>query len=83
MKRVLMGIVWFIVLYLGVLIIGGAIVGALAGAGQPNPQQAAQAGRLAGNDFGQTYGALILIGSLLVAIAGSVTGILPGTKKKK
>jgi hypothetical protein len=47
------------VLFIGTLTVGGAIVGAKAGAA--NPQRAQQAGFEAGQKFGNQYGLLIFL----------------------
>ncbi len=81
MKRILLGCVWFVVIYLVVSAIGGGIVGAMAGSGTGGFEEGYGAGSQAGQEFGEKWGTLILVGSLLIAIAGTATGILPGTKK--
>jgi hypothetical protein len=93
MKRVAFGIVWFFVLWLGAGMVGGGIAGVLAQAHTSPPTAAAKTfsegysrgydvGRIAGREFGHRYGALILGGALVVSIAGTVTGFLPGTRRK-
>jgi hypothetical protein len=82
MKRIAMGFVWFVVLYFGILGIGGTLLGALAGSGGKNFDQGFQAGRAIDEGFGKKYGTLILIVAISGAILGTVTGSLPGTKRK-
>jgi hypothetical protein len=91
-KKVAFGIIWFVVLWIGASAICGGIVGGLASQSPPAVQgaktfsegaaQGYQAGHAAGEEFGRRYGSLILIGALVVAVVGSATGILPGTKNK-
>jgi len=76
-----MAIVWFLVFYIGMSMVAGAIIGGMAGAA--HPQNSAQAGYEAGYDFGQKYGGWMLLASLIISIAGTATGKLPGTHKKQ
>jgi hypothetical protein len=94
MRRVLFGIVWFFIFLFGSLMLGGAVVGAMAGhqaaTASTNPPTTIsggynagyQAGHAAGQEFGRKYGTLFLLGSLLLAIGGSGFGILPGTQPR-
>jgi hypothetical protein len=82
MRRIMMGFVWFVVLYFGILGASGAIVGSAAGSGAKTFNQGYQAGHAAGQEFGQKYGALILLIALGGAVVGTLTGALPGTKRK-
>ena len=79
MKRFLVGMGWFVVIYFGLCTIAGFIVGAIAGAA--NPQNGAQAGYEAGYTFGVKYGWLLFLVSLVTAIGGTVTEKLPFTQK--
>ncbi|MET0332910.1 MAG: hypothetical protein ABW190_01460 [Rhizobacter sp.] len=88
MKRIFFGIVWFLVLGFGGLVLGGAVVGAMAGS-QVNATNMSdgytkgqQAGEVAGAEFGRKYAGVILIGALVISVVGTATGVLPGTKKK-
>ena len=88
MKRIFFGIVWFVIISLGCLIGGGAIAGAIAGsevtAGsvQEGYAKGQQVGQVAGAEFGRKYSGLIFLGALVASIAGTATGVLPGTKRK-
>ncbi|MBF8264799.1 MAG: hypothetical protein HW384_663 [Dehalococcoidia bacterium] len=73
MKRVILGIGWFGIFNFTLSFIGGGIAGFMAGS--------TASGAQAGLKFGQQYGPIIFIVSALVAIIGTVTGILPYTKK--
>ena len=95
MRRFFFGFLWFLVFNFGGLAIGGAIVGASAGqhAAETNvnrPKNFSQgyavgydAGQVAGEEFGHKYWGIFLLGSLILAVGGSVLGILPGTKRKE
>jgi general stress protein YciG len=80
MKRVLLGIVWFVVFYLGSCAAIGFVAGGIAGA--TDPAHAAEAGREAGQHIVKPLVPYLFGGSVLLAILGTVYGVLPGTKKK-
>ena len=92
MRKVLFGIVWFLVFWLGSLIVAGAIVGGLAGhqASVAHPastvsqgyDQGYAAGHAAGRALSKKYGSLFWIGSLIFAVGGSALGVLPGTQRR-
>ena len=91
MKRVLMGVVWFvvffIVLYIIFSIILGVVIAHTTGVTHPeNFQQSMEAGRA----FAQTHASalavwrlVILMVSIVLAVAGTLKGVLPGTRKQK
>ncbi len=84
MKRVLMGIVWFFVIWIAGSFLIGAIIGGIAGAhvsGTPSYSSGAEAGRTASTLFFQKYGTLVFLGTVAAAVAGTVTGFLPGTRR--
>lgn len=88
MKRILIGVVWFLVFGFGGLVIGGAIAGAIAGS-QVEASSISEAstkgetaGRAAGAEFGKKYAGVMWLGALVLVIAGSAAGVLPGTGKK-
>ena len=60
--------------------VGGAVLGAVAGAGVADPQMAAELGRSAGANFGEQYGVALLLGAATVSVVGTITGWLPGTE---
>ncbi len=78
-----MGLLWCLVLYFGIVGIGGALIGAMAGSGGNNTQQGYQTGYASGEAFNKKYGTLILIVAAGGAVIGTVTGRLPGTRSKK
>ena len=82
MRRIIFGIIWFFLIFFTISGLGGAIVGGIAGSKTRDPQQVYLAAQGAGYEFGKNFGGLILLTSLITAVAGSATGILPGTKKK-
>lgn len=88
MKRIVFGVLWFLFLSFAGVVVGSAIAGAVAGskvtAGSTSEGYAKgqHAGQAAGAEFGQKYTGVILLGALVVSVAGTITGILPGTRKK-
>lgn len=91
MKRVIFGVIWFIVFFIVLYIVYSIIVGVVVshGMGSAAPRDLQQ-GMEAGRAFAQAHaGTLamwrlaILIVSIILAVAGAVTGFLPGTRKKK
>jgi hypothetical protein len=78
--RYLFGFMWFVGIYFVGCVILGGIAGGIAGAN--NPQNAGEAGAIAGREIVTNYRHFVIIGAALVAAAGTFTGILPGTKAK-
>ncbi|MCM8533863.1 MAG: hypothetical protein NE330_22055 [Lentisphaeraceae bacterium] len=72
----------FILLSFGILILGSAIAGGIAGAN--DPENAREVGRIAGEDFGAAYRTIIGLGSLLISAVSSLYlsfgGIIPWCK---
>jgi hypothetical protein len=91
MKRIVMGFVWFIVLYFGIAAFGGGIAGAIQGAKAGSGEQSFnqgfnqgyQVGHTAGQEFRTKYASLILLIAFGGAVVGTFTGRLPGTKPKE
>ncbi len=83
--RKFLGIVgWFFILFFGINIIGGAIVGGMAGADFGGDMEGAQrAGAEAGEAFALQYMEWILYGSAAIAVLGSIFGILPFTRHRR
>jgi hypothetical protein len=85
MKRVLVGVVWFVVLS----ILGLAGTGAVAGAKAYHKAHAAglsdglRQGAAAGSEVGRKYGTVLLLGALVLSIVGAATGSLPGVSDAK
>ena len=85
-KRFLMGVVWFFVLWIGARIILGALIGAVAGAhaaGTPSYSNGYNAGQAAALHFFQQYGLLVILGALAAAVAGTLFEFLPGTRRPR
>lgn len=88
-KRVLIGLVWLLVIWLAARVVCGAVVGGIASSQiahhavghDQNFNQGYAVGQEASLAFFQQYGLLVLLGSLLAAVVGTVAGFLPGTKR--
>jgi len=71
------------------LIIGSGIAGGIAGSKTQATSategyvQGKELGTVAGAEFGRKYGNAIFIGALVLSVAGTATGYLPGTKSRK
>jgi hypothetical protein len=95
MRRFFFGFVWLLVFFFGEIILAGAIIGIPAAnharetaATQPKTLSegyalGASAGHAAGYEFGKKYGTFVLWIPLILAVGGSVLGVLPGTKPKR
>jgi hypothetical protein len=83
LRRILFGVFWFVVLYMGACILTGAVVGAMAGAGMRDPESARAAGEIAGAKAARALAMYFLTGTALLAFVGTWTGFLPGTRKRK
>ncbi len=80
-KTIILGIVWSVVLYFVACFLVGAVAGASAGA--TDPENASMAGAQAGTAAVSAYRLMIFLGAVAVAIIGSWSGVLPGTKRNK
>ncbi len=80
MRNIFIGLGWFVIIYFAASFMIGMVIGATAGSATTTPAAGAEAGRLASIDFFHKYGVFIFLGSVLVAIGGTVTGWLPFTK---
>lgn len=81
MNKVLFGIVWCVVLYFGICGIVGGVAGAKAGRNARGSAMASQLGGIAGGKAVRENHIVIVAGAIALAIAGSATGILPGTRQ--
>ena len=83
MKRFIMGAGWCMVLWMGSMILGGFVVGAIAGATAGDPTTTVQAGHNAGAAFGAKYGNLALLGSIVVSAIGTILGGYRGRRARR
>jgi hypothetical protein len=81
LRKVILGLVWFVIAYFALCMLVGMFAGAVAGV--RDPEHAHDAGKLAGRQAVQLCIPYILGGSILFAVVGTMTGFLPGTKSKK
>jgi len=79
-----MGLIWSVIIVFGVCILCGVALGLVAGLqGIPDgghPELGRQASNLATTEFTDKYVGYIMFGALLLSVAGTVYGVLPGTK---
>ena len=79
LKRILFGMLWFVVLYMGACMITGAVAGAIAGS--RDPANASAAGYQAGQQVVLSLRGYFLLGALALSVIGTSLGVLPGTRK--
>jgi len=90
LRRLVFGLFWFGVFWVALIVIGGGIAGAMAGAKSAPPggnfeqgyESGQRAGSAAGIQFRQRHGTWVCAGAAVLAAAGSVTGVLPGTRRR-
>ncbi|CAN5386543.1 hypothetical protein BH11PLA2_BH11PLA2_08250 [soil metagenome] len=80
-RRVLFGLFYSVIFYFGSCVLTGAIAGAIAGG--KDPKNASAAGAKAGREAVEAIGPFLLIGSVLLSVAGTWAGLLPGTRRAK
>ena len=83
MRRIVLGVGWFFILWFGAHVIGGGIAGAIAGTSAANESEGYQLGQAAGQTFSQTYGGAIVLVAIGVSAMGTFMGWLPGTKSDR
>lgn len=76
-KKVILGLMWFLLIFIVSYVGSGVILLLLILAPETNQIKYETA-----QMFRNTYMIFFIIGSLIFAILGTITGILPGTKKK-
>jgi len=76
-KKIIFGLMWFLIIFIVSYVGTGVIFLLLILAPETN-----QVKYEAARTFKDAYMIFFLAGSLFLAILGTVTGILPGTKKK-
>lgn len=84
MRCLFFGFIWFILFSILLIFVAGAFAGNSV-AEPTHPQTAAEilaTSQAAGEDFGAKYGGLLILGALVLSVAGTALGILPGTKRK-
>ena len=78
-KKVVLGLVWWIVLYFCACIVAGAIAGGIAGS--QDPENGGQAVHGRANTVVLKYGVYFMAGSGAIALVGAGFGLLPGTRR--
>lgn len=90
LRRLGFGCFWFAVFWVGLSVICGGVAGSIAGSKGPAPgagfkqgySQGYEAGLVAGAEFRERYGHYVIIGAALLAAAGTLAGVLPGTRRQ-
>lgn len=83
MKRLLIGTLWCVLLWLGVNVALGAYAGATAGAQAQGLELGYAFSRLAGEALQDRDALLLSAAVVLSAVLGTLTGVLPGTKRRR
>jgi hypothetical protein len=84
MRRVFFGVCWFLFFWLGVGAIFAGVMSAIAArqAGATTFSEGYALGKEVGEDLGRRSGPYFLFGGLLISLVGTVTGTLPGTRRR-
>lgn len=77
-RKPIVGLMWFVVIFLVIYVVTGATFVLFIVDVETN-----QARYEAAQAFRNTYIVFFIIGSLILAVLGTITGILPGTKKPR
>jgi hypothetical protein len=77
-RKVLFGLLWWVLLYFVTCSLAGGIAGGMAGG--RDPQHAAEAGARASQELVTRLAGYFLLGSGIVAVGGAAFGLLPGTR---
>jgi hypothetical protein len=76
---------FFVVVYFAICIVGGAIIGGIAGAGSQNAREGYDAGHQAGENFVRHNIRAIAFSSLVISLVSSLalsfSGVFPWCKK--
>jgi len=77
-RRVTFGFLWFLGLWPGTLFVGGAVAAMVSQSASRAPstysagfERGFEAGQVAGQKFGAEFGGIILLGAVLVSVAGT------------
>ena len=86
MKRIVFAVIWFLVFYVGSLAVVGGVRGVLtyqesAPQGLTKDEVVQRISR-ENQAHGYKYSFVYFLGALVLSIGGTVSGILPGTKKR-
>lgn len=80
-RKVVFGLLWILVLNVGIGFVIATAAGVLAGIGEPDPQRAFELGHTAGASVAwlKPY---VFMASVLVVVVGAANGWLPGTRQR-
>ena len=82
MRRYAFGLLWFVLFTFVALMVGGMVVALNACPETEDFSVGFDCGKMAAEQFKENYRLPIVAGVLLLSIIGTVTGVLPGTKKR-
>jgi hypothetical protein len=84
MRRVFFGVCWFLFFWLGVGAAFAGVMGAIAAKqmGATNFSEGLAVGQEVGEDLARRSGPYFLFGGLLILFVGTVTGALPGMRRR-
>lgn len=91
MRRILFGLFWFGVLWLAIMVVGGGIAGATRVTVPPPPGEGVREGERRRYDpggegvgeFRDRYGTLAVGIAAVLAVLGTCSGVLPGTRSRR
>ena len=84
MRRVFFGVCWFLFFWLGVGATFTGVMSAIAAkpTGATTFSEGYAVGKEVGEDLGRRSGLYFLFGGLLMSFVGTLTGTLPGTRRR-
>lgn len=90
LRRVAFGCFWFAAFWVALNVIGGGIATSIAGTRPPpdtasvkkNYSHAPEIDPSASAEFRERYGFYVILGAVALATAGTLAGVLPGTRRR-
>ncbi|KAB8195623.1 hypothetical protein FKV24_004965 [Lysobacter maris] len=82
MRRVLFCLLWFVLLAFVSLTVAGMVVALNTCPETEEFSVGYECGRMASEQFMARYRLPIVLGALLLSVAGTLAGVLPGTRKR-
>jgi len=82
MRRLVFCLLWFVLFAVVALMVSGIVVSLNACPGTEEFSAGYDCGKLVSEQFMAKYRLSIVAGALLLAIVGSLAGVLPGTRRR-
>ena len=90
LRRLVFGCFWFAVFWVALSVIGGGIATSIASTRPPpdtasvkkNYSHAPELDPAAAAEFRERHGLYVILGAVALATAGTLAGVLPGTRRK-